>query len=257
MNNINYFLLTEVKAKNISTVEKIANFCLKPAQYLWNGKKIDFIQELDQKAVQIDFIYNSKEHSWIKTALMVVLLIPGVLLGSTFKAYATCRHHVREDDVFMKKCLKKDVVGTILTPTGQSEFGKKIGHFISVLQSTGSWNSHLKDTSKPLFLSEIENMRLLYEEIHPSPAEGWCRQYAPEAEEVNRNILNNIHLLWNLSFINLADHYVSSAPRIEVSALKEINPSVISLQVEQLKFTKAVKAQDFFQSANAAKTNVE
>ncbi|EFB41719.1 hypothetical protein pah_c024o001 [Parachlamydia acanthamoebae str. Hall's coccus] len=42
-----HFLMTEVKAKNISKVETIANFCLKPAQYLWHGKKIDFIQELD------------------------------------------------------------------------------------------------------------------------------------------------------------------------------------------------------------------
>lgn len=245
MNNINYFLLTEVKAKNISTEEKIANFCLRPAQYLWNGKKIDFIQELDQKAVQIDFIY-SYEHSWVKTVLMVALLIPGVLLGSAFKAYATCRHHVREDDAFIKKCLKKDAVGTILTPTGQSEFGKKIRNFISVLQSTGSWNSHFNDASKPLFLSEIEDMRLLYEENHPSALGGWGKGYMPKAAEVNRNILNNIHLLWNLSYINLADHYATSQPEVEVSALKEINPYVVSLQVEQLKFTESVKAKDFF-----------
>lgn len=246
MNDINYFLLAEVKANNISTVETVANFCLRPAQYLWNGKKIDFIQASGQKAAQLDFIYTSKEHSWVKTALMVVLLVPGTLLGIAFKAYATFRYHVREDDVFMKSCLQKGVMGTIFTPKGQSEFGEKIRAFIAVLQSTGPWNSHLSDTSRPLFLSEVKSMRLLYEQNHPSALGGWSQGYDSRAEQINRDILNNIHFLWNLSYINLADHYSVHPLGTEASGLKEVNPFVVSLQVGKWQFTEALKAQRFF-----------
>lgn len=245
MNSINYFLLTEVKAKNISTAEIIANFCLTPARYLWNGKKIDFIQESGQKAAQVDFIYTSNESSWVKTAFMVVLLIPSTFLGMAFKGYATYRYHVLEDDVFLQNCLKRDAIGKLFTGKGQSAFGEKIRAFIDVLKSTYLWNPHFKHTNKPLFLSEITSMRLLYEENFPTSG-GWTKQSMPQAVKINREILDNIHFLWNLSYINLADHYAVSEKRIEVSALKEINPTVISLETEQLKFTDELKAEKFF-----------
>lgn len=250
MDSINYFLLTEVKAKNISTVEGVANFCLKPAQFLWNGKKIDFIQEANKKAAQIDFIYKPEERSWVKTTSMIILLIPSTLLGAALKTYAVCRYHKRTDDVFLQKCLQKGVVGKIYTQRNQSEFGKKIHTYISTLQSTGSWNGHLKDVNKPLFLSEVGSLRLLYEENHPNGFGEWNKQYAPEAVGINRKILNDIHFLWNLSYINLVDHYAVSQRGIEVSALKEINPSVIALQLPQLKFTETVKAKVFFSQGN-------
>ncbi|MBS4167920.1 hypothetical protein [Parachlamydia sp. AcF125] len=248
MNQINDFLLAEIKAKNVPTSEKVANFLLKPTQYLWNGKKIDFIQENGQKAVQIDLIYQVNEHSWLKTACMITLLIPATFLGAILKIYATCRYHRGEDDTFMKKCLKQGAMGKILTPRGQSQFGEKVRDFIETLQSTGSWNAHLANTNKPLFLSEIKGMRLLYEENHPSAFGGWGKEYMPKAAATNRKILDNIHLLWNLSSINFADHYALSSPEMEKEALKEINPYVISLQVDQLKFTKPVKAKAFFAS---------
>ena len=248
MNALNYFLLTEIKAKNISTAETIANICLKPAQYLWNGKKIDFIQENSQKAVQLDFIYNSNEYSWKKTAIMVSLLIPATLLGAIFKTYATYKYHAREDDIFMQKCLKRNVVDTVLTPRGQSEFGEKVKAFIAVLRSTSVWNGHFEDKKKPLFLSEIAVIRLLYEENHPVGKYGWEKHTDPKAIEVNRKILDDIHFLWNLSHINVVDHYAVSLAGKEVRHLKEINPSVAFFQVKNLQFADTVKAKEFFRS---------
>ncbi len=246
MNEINYFLLTKVEAKNISIAETIANFCLTPVRYLWNGKKIDFIQDLNLKAVQIDFIYGFEKYSWIKTALIIVLFVPGVALGSVFKAYAICRHHVKEDDIFIKACLKTDEVNKILVPTGQHEFGNRIAGLIDELRSKKSCHPCFSDTHKPLFLSEIESIKLLYENNHLNAFGDWDKQYIEQAALANRRILDHIHLLWNLSFINFADHYANFPPGIEVSALKEINPSVVSLQVKELKFTEPVKVKDFF-----------
>ncbi|KAF3361821.1 hypothetical protein PHSC3_001587 [Chlamydiales bacterium STE3] len=247
MSKLDYFLLTQVQRKNIGTAETVANFCLKPAQYLWNGKKIDFIQEDDLKAAQVDFIFNSQQRSWKMTAFMVVLLIPGTLLGATLKAYALLRSYDREDTAFLLDCLKKEQANKIFVPQGQAEFGEKIRQLTETIRSTGSLSARLMDKNKPLFLSEIGDLRLLYEENHPSAFGGWTKECNPKAIEVNNTMLDNIHLLWNLSYINLVDRYRPlSYPVGEEWSLKKINPTVTSLNVETLKFTEDMKAKDFF-----------
>jgi|GEM_PF-6700102 len=233
MNNISYFLLTEVKGKNISTAERVANFFLIPAQYLWNGKKIDFIQEPGRIAIQMDFIYTAKERSWVKTAAMVVLVVPGILLGSAFKAYATCRYHVTEHDTFMKKCLDKKI-GKILIPKGQGEFGTKISHLIEVLKSKNK-------ISQPLFLSETEYMDLSLEKYQLTPAGGHIEQFNPKAKKFNDVILDNIHLLWNLSYIYFADRLIEQKAS---QALQEINPDVTFFNPQTSKRNDAKKAKD-------------
>lgn len=249
MDGVKYFFTTEVKAKNIAIVERVANFFLIPAQYLWNGKKIDFIQGPNrEKAVQIDVIFRDTQFLWIKIACMIMLLIPGLLVGGVLKAYATCRHHVKEDDDFMKKCLekhKKLKEHKILASKGHHNFATNISELIQTIRSTGSLgDEHLTDSSKPLFLSEIQDMRLIYEKHHPSG--GQCVVHdSPAAVMTNRKILDNIHFLWNLSYFNLADHFIVSTPGTEVPALKAINPYVVSFQLQSGKRSEAVKARDF------------
>jgi hypothetical protein len=158
---------------------------------------------------------------------MVILLIPGTILGIAFKTYATCRYHVQEDDVFMKNCLKKGEVGKIFTPKGQSKFGEKILAFIDLLQSktVNLQNPDFKATSRPFFLSEVRNMKLLIEGHQWNPYGGWYIQYVSGAANINRLILANVHFLWNLSSIYLADHFIASSSP-EEAVLKEIKPSV-------------------------------
>ncbi len=68
-------LTTEIKAENLSSLERFADVLLTPVQYLWNGRKVDFIQGCsNQKACQMDFIYTPEKRSWIRTCLMIVAL---------------------------------------------------------------------------------------------------------------------------------------------------------------------------------------
>jgi hypothetical protein len=229
---ISYFLITEVKGKTISPVENAANFCLKPAQYLWNGKKVDWIQEGADKAIQIDLIYTPGERSWPLAALMIVLLIPGTILGAALKGYAFCKHHVEADDVFVKENLNKPLSNAVYFQDLQ--FGEKVSDFIGTLQSTSDLNPAFNDTGKPLFLSEITDIKLR--------PERHFENYSRLAAQVNGAILKDVHLLWNVSHIDVSDHFARASrtsTEKEQEALIAINPFVQAN-------SRTARAVDFF-----------
>ena len=252
MEAIKNLLSTEVKSKNNTTVENTLNCVLTPAQYLFNGKKVDWIQVGDQKALQIDDIYKG-EKTLLKTIVMVVLLVPTSIIGGAFKVLLVRNNYSDFDISFIQKCLKKEN-GVIYVPKGHRAFAEKIYKYIQSLQSTKTWNVQFNKEGLP-FLSEITDLRLLYETHHPSTLDGrWRQQFNNRRKNKNTEILDNIELLWNLSHMNLADRYIQDGLcGNEMEKLCTINPNVIFLKIDQSgaeapKFSEKMSAVEFFSS---------
>ena len=105
LDGVKLFFITEVKREHVQKSEKIGNFFLRPAQYLWHGKKIDFVQSGTDFASQHDAIYKPAQRSWLKAVLMVIALVPATIIGSIFKGYATVKYHNAQHTAQFKACL--------------------------------------------------------------------------------------------------------------------------------------------------------
>lgn len=234
MDTINFLLTTRVQGKNISTLEHVGNFFLIPVQYFWNGKKVDFIQDGNNKALQIDLIYQPVQFEedscegfcdYLFVLARIVLFLPGLIIGAVCKGIAFCMYHDSKDDTFIKKCLAfKEYKGIVRSPKGQGAFGDEISAFIAILKTTQIWNAHLN--KDPLFLSEIEDFRLMYVYHHPSARGGWTDQLDARAKDTNNKILDRVHLLWNLKQINVVDHFVHGMNHEKKKGLIALNPKV-------------------------------
>lgn len=179
---INYFL-TEVKGANIGYLEKAGDFCLKPAQYLFHGKKVDFIQGkkvnfIDENciAAQKDLIFNPHERTWLKVALMVLLFIPGTILGFALKIYPFCSRE-KAHDALIKKTLNSGREEQICSE--DAEFKSIIENYIALLKNSSS--SSGSGYQPAYFLSEVKKLDLGYEHT-----------------QRNVELLYREPLLWNL-----------------------------------------------------------
>ena len=234
LDTANYFFLTRLQGMNVSTIEKFGNFCLTPAQYLWNGKKVDLIQTGSNTAIQIDYIYDpSESYPWEKTAFMITLFIPSTLIGAACKLYSSYAYPFhQEEDAWIKRCLQnRPESSQILCPKGQAYFAQEVQCFINALKEIEhhryNYLNFPKD-EKPVFLSDIIGLEL--------PPEAHHRRYS------NRDILNRINFLWNLAAIDVGDFYNGlSEIGPEKHALCCFNSTVTSSQEKQ-----DMKAKDFF-----------
>jgi hypothetical protein len=85
-----------------SRLEDMASFCLQPAQYLFGGRQVSRITPALLQSIPI---YQSSDRSWLKMASMIVLLIPGLLIGGLCKAVAVYLYHIKEHDALAERCL--------------------------------------------------------------------------------------------------------------------------------------------------------
>lgn len=257
MTDLAYVLNTEVKGKNIRTSEHVANFFLTPVHYLWNGKKIDFIQRGDQRACQVNYIFaegisNTPEKKTLfKVIIAIICLIPGVLIGGAIKTFAICTHS-REDKIFMKKCLKLDL-GVIRTPKDQTDFGNYVKKLIATIGQTDFIKAKYGDGEiKNLFLSEVNHFWLYWEKYHPNSNPfgntTWVTSTNAAAVDANRVILNGMDLLWNLSGFTARDHYLNYGPLREKEALQEMNPVIENFNKTNLEFDQGIRARAFLKS---------
>ena len=76
----------EVNYPEKTSLEKVADVLLKPARYLFRGKQVNV---LDAKIVNERIAFSEK--TWMKTALMVLLLLPSLLVGIPLKALCYLR----------------------------------------------------------------------------------------------------------------------------------------------------------------------
>ncbi|MDR3624999.1 MAG: hypothetical protein P4L16_07670 [Chlamydiales bacterium] len=246
-NTMSYILTTEVKGKEIHSIENFANMCLKPAQYLWNGKKVELIQRDEQLALQTDFIYQLDERSWKKCAIMVVLLIPGVIIGIALKAYAMHQYHAKGSDEFIKKCLNKDI-GTVYVSKGQNSFGKLVSGYIQKLKLE---ENDLKNR-KIIFLSEVDYIALRNETHHCTSylQKTWITKFSTRNFQVNGDILRDVDLLWNLGCLNLADRQLLHDDKV---VLIKMNPMIVQHETTTHTRTEPKRANKLF-DLNAAIT---
>ena len=216
MDVLKLFLTTEVKAISNSEAENFANECLRPVQYLFNGRKIDYIQQGQQVAVQADKIYKDSEKNQQKTIIMILLLVPAVIIGGAFKIYAVYQDN--KDYELIAACLSMEAT-LIYTHIRDRNFGKKIKAFIAILKSAGIMNMDPQVEKDPLFLSEITTFRLL-QKSNLGRGEKVVRGLSSFASLLtdsdltldrvaitNQIILQSIQtgLLWNLNFLDTAD----------------------------------------------------
>lgn len=221
----NYFFFTEIKGECISPFEKYGNKLLSPLRYLGNGKKVDLIQEhefVDDKtsplktAVQMDLSCPSDKPSW-KTALkMMLLVIPGTILGACLKLIGIYKRPLgHEITNLIKDCLRQNQPGEISgTPSS----------FVGLVQdSIQFFKKELKiDTKKVLFFSEIKELTLCEVKLNDGD---WS------STDIGRNvkILNDVNLLWNLTLLDVKNHFeeqFSSTPRYVKPFLISINPYI-------------------------------
>lgn len=85
-------LIHELRYQEKSLLEKGADAFLKPARYLFRGKTITLLN--GKIAAERD---SYRRKSWIKTSLMILLLLPGLLAGIPLKgiAYAIAPGYIR------------------------------------------------------------------------------------------------------------------------------------------------------------------
>lgn len=216
MTQIGFLLTTEVKGKNIQPVEKTANYFLTPVRYLWNGRKVDLIQKEGHKAIQYEYAYLPSERNGQKFLIMVVLLIPGAIIGITLKVYAFFRYHDAEEDYWIERCLIENKPNTIVAPMGEEAFALQINEYQKALSQTVHPRS--VSNSNHLFFSEVERVSLLVPD--------YLGAVSNEKLLINQAVLFNVDLLWNLSMIDLSDYYEVAQQGPEVEKLKTLNCKV-------------------------------
>ena len=235
MLNANLFFLTEVKGLNVQLSEKIGNFFLRPAQYLWKGKKIDFIQFERNFAVQKDEIYKPCQRSWFKSLFMIIALIPGTILGTGFKLYATLRYHIPAHDTLIMNCLQPRHPNLNII-SNNADFASEVTSYIEALNKEFRshpdlhidnyiYKNHKGERICP-FLSEIEGITLVPE------YETTCSVTNSEGMNNNDAILEKIYFLWNLSVLNVGNRYCGSVrspledtPLVKAAVINK-NPSI-------------------------------
>lgn len=125
MNNLSIFFNTRVE--NSGAIAWIGDKGLIPFRYLFNGKTISIqIQDSDQKTIEIYHMPSFQKRSeglslagMIKTALSIVLLIPGLLAGGLFKGLAYLFSDVREKHILARKYftpVDRREIGSVLNP---------------------------------------------------------------------------------------------------------------------------------------------
>lgn len=195
---IAFFLNTEVKGKNIQPVEKVANFCLTPVRFLWNGRKVELIQQGQNKAIQYEHAYTASERSdYNQFFLMVVLVIPGAVVGIVLKLYAYHKYHDKKEDESILRELKFTSYpygGCLGLPGSDRHFCNFVQGFLQTIKIM-----YPKKGDSLVFLSEIETLTL----HKPTSVE----QINQRNIRHNQEVLNNLGLLWNLKVLVASGHY--------------------------------------------------
>lgn len=209
--------------KNQSAIDHVINFLFKPVQYFWNGKKIELIEQENNKACQfIGSIYKDRDHSPWKTAMMVALFIPGTILGISLQKFKAYGDFSKRENQFLRECLNQPIRGVLYTPNGQEEFAEKIGDFVQALSPF-----NLINTDYIIVFSEITHLNLLKEENQFNEQKRkWEKIFTRQHLECNKKILENIDLFWNLKSINFEDHYHATYIKSERATLLKLNPKV-------------------------------
>lgn len=211
-----YILTARIHGKNISGLESFAYSCLSPARYFWNGREVDLIQKYSMDfAVQMKLSYPKNQHySWFKTAIMVVFLIPGVIIGGAINLALTWPKRHSKEVVFIQNNLNGNL-NCVIGPN--QEFNKEVKDFIKGIKAV---DQHLK-TFLPLFLSSVTSFRL--------PEVPDQHQFSRQAiVKKHTEILDRIYLLWNLKdFILSHGNELSWAHKHHIN---QINPIIWSLR---------------------------
>lgn len=203
-------LTTALKGKNVSWADQVADFCLNPVHYLWEGRKVEIIERGELSAYIVDSAYREKDHHFLMTALMVILLIPGLCVGGIFKAIAVSFHHTQDQDFIMGRVLATwEKTEERLKPMKVFDGGKSREFCTQIRALQEALKKVVSDEKDgPLFLSEVQEIELPF-----------------DSQELNHTILKNLDLLWNLKLLHLNNHQCSAE---EKALLKKMDPLVTS-----------------------------
>lgn len=246
MSNVKFLLTTEVLGQKIQPVEEVANIFLTPARYLWNGRRVDFIQKASMKACQYDVAFKPEDKSTRQWVLMVILFVPGAVIGIVLKGYAAYKYHDSAEDAWIQRCLDQNVNGKIYHPKGDALFGDLVSHYIDALSSS---QPSLADVNKKpvVFLSEIGIVYL--KSCTRSSREHFTYGEISTNQQniaINQTILSDISLLWRLSVLNMVDYYEVVHEGLEVEGLKALNPQIVTYSTATQSYSKPLSAQEFF-----------
>jgi len=131
-------ILTKNITENAPLSEKIADFTLIPARYLFKGKQIYYVKTPEK--INMSYIESiSYSHSTLKTIMMIIFVVPCTLIGSTFKSYANWIHHSKKEIALLKEGYLKDHNALLIHEEGQKvkeyAFPRFLSHHILTIIS--------------------------------------------------------------------------------------------------------------------------
>jgi hypothetical protein len=220
MSNLELFYTLKIQAKNTSPLERVGDFFLTPVHYLWDGRKVDWIQNGEEQiACQFAPLY--PKGNWLKTAWMIAALIPGIILGTLIKA-PVFFFHKSKHDAFILKAYNQRPNRTFyaLQKDGQDStlFTEKLDNLQKACKDRLTLTA--KEAEAPVFFSEISTIHL--RRVHDQPNET-----EKKTAEQNKRILENLELMWNLKTL------YTNGYKIEEETFQEIKERFPRLKIDE------------------------
>ena len=160
------FLLHRIDYPEKIRPEKAADFLLTPARYLFRGKSIQMVQG-HIFSEKIDF----PQRTWLKIALMILCLVPGLLLGLPLKAlcYVRTPAYVRN---FMYPLPLMHEYERAFSPLIFTPYRRQMqASILAEAAKMAGFSSHLKTATDPFLIQIRELLKTTEEKMGDNSAD--------------------------------------------------------------------------------------